>query len=76
MDTAEQAMIDRLRLATSGAARARVIRGWLACLGERVRPASPALSHWSRGRWEELRIAELMEQLEELRDRREGLEGP
>lgn len=73
----ERSLADRLRLAPWGAARAAVIRGWLACVGQRVRPGPPALDHWARGRWEDRRIAELGEQLEEIRDRLAGLDdGP
>lgn len=77
MGPSEESLAIRLLLSTKGAARARVIRGWLACIGQRVRPGPPTIDHWARGRWEEGRIGELMEQLEEIRDRREGLQdGP
>jgi hypothetical protein len=70
--TAEALLAARLRHANKGAGRAGIIRGWAAGIGERVEPASPALDHWARDRWELARLAQLQRQLDDVWERRRG----
>ena len=60
----------RLRRASKGAVRRSVILGWIACIGERVRPAPPSLDSWARDRWELARLTTLHRQLDGIRERR------
>jgi hypothetical protein len=60
-------MAARLRHASPGAGRRAVLLGWIASLGEVVRPGPPAPGSWAYGRWTELRRAELHRQLDSVR---------
>jgi hypothetical protein len=71
----EAPLAARLRHAGPGAGRRAVLLGWIACIGEPVRPGPPAADSRARERWEELRRAELHRQIDLIRILRGGDRG-
>jgi hypothetical protein len=61
--TVEALLASRIRCARGPSGRRAVLERLIACIGEKVEPAAPALDHWSRDRWELARIAELHRQI-------------
>jgi hypothetical protein len=61
-----------LRHASPGAGRRAVLLGWIACIGERALPASPAAGTEARDRFEERRKGEVHREIDLIRVLRAG----
>jgi hypothetical protein len=68
--TVEALLASRIFCARGASGRRAVIGRLIACIGEKVEPAAPALSSPARDRWELRRLEQLHRQLEAIRDRR------